>query len=612
MSSTPSNVTMPNSNNNSGTLSLGALGAAMGTKEDGEGNGTPVAERITSVWLDAWQDRVAGIRAYSPCVRMADLAGDGDCRLLIADASKKLKVWKGTSLQSEHNLLETPCAIATFYSDTNQPRLPALAVAAGPFVFIYRNLRPYYKFTLPPVDIDPKENEVWADINVDKVDAAKAAEEITALRESGVTLTSRSLDLLAIEDPAARDEFVAMNKGTPLVQQTCITCMETIKKNMEDNDAVSCLVIGTEAQQMIILDPTGTSVSVKVKIPSVPVFLAVNGLLDVEYRIVIAARDGNLYTVKNAELTGMVIELESQPCGLVRTHKSIIVGCMNNVIHSFHIKGKKNYSIYLPTSIVTMELLSVQRSRMVKALLVALANGEVRVYNEKHLVSSHQTNDMVMSMRFGRFGREDNTMVLTHSSGSLTFKILPRHANLEVSSNPTGPPPEQDIPLNVPKKTKLYVEQTQREREQAIDMHRIFQRDLCKLRLSTARAYVKVLTDGQGPISYTSGSSLRLNAQVQGLGPMFKIKLNLQNTGSKPIFNVPVMLSRSPIYTISPTQIHIPLLIPGLMYQYEADVQCIDQNGSADTVRVYVCSANSCVPVLSAVVKMPMSELLDP
>ena len=27
-----------------------------------------------------------------------------------------------------------------------------------------------------------------------------------------------------------------------------------------------------------------------------------------------------------------------------------------------------------------------------------------------------------------------------------------------------GPPAEQDIPLNVPKKTKLYVEQTQRER----------------------------------------------------------------------------------------------------------------------------------------------------
>ncbi len=51
---------------------------------------------------------------------------------------------------------------------------------------------------------------------------------------------------------------------------------------------------------------------------------------------------------------------------------------------------------------------------------------------------------------------------------------------------------KQDIPLNVPKKTKLYVEQTQRERDSGVDMHRIFQRELCKLRLNTARAYVKV------------------------------------------------------------------------------------------------------------------------
>ena len=56
-----------------------------------------------------------------------------------------------------------------------------------------------------------------------------------------------------------------------------------------------------------------------------------------------------------------------------------------------------------------------------------------------------------------------------------------------------GPPPEQDIPLAIPKKTKLFVEQTQRERDNASLMHRTFQRDLCKIRLETARAYVKTL-----------------------------------------------------------------------------------------------------------------------
>ena len=91
------------------------------------------------------QDPVANVQAYSPCVRMADLNGDGEWRLLVADSRKKLKVWKGTALQSEHNLLEAPAGICPFYSDLASPRIPALGVAAGPFVFIYRNLRPYYK-----------------------------------------------------------------------------------------------------------------------------------------------------------------------------------------------------------------------------------------------------------------------------------------------------------------------------------------------------------------------------------------------------------------------------------------------------------------------------------
>ena len=97
-----------------------------------------------------------------------------------------------------------------------------------------------------------------------------------------------------------------------------------------------------------------------------------------------------------------------------------------------------------------------------------------------------ETKDTVTGMRFGSYGREANALILTHKSGALTIKMLRRRVDFEKMSLTTGPPPEQDIPLNVPKKTKLYVEQTQREREQATEMHRIFQRDLCKLRLQVS------------------------------------------------------------------------------------------------------------------------------
>ena len=37
--------------------------------------------------------------------------------------------------------------------------------------------------------------------------------------------------------------------------QTVITCITTMKKNMAEEDAVSCLVLGTESCQVYVLDP---------------------------------------------------------------------------------------------------------------------------------------------------------------------------------------------------------------------------------------------------------------------------------------------------------------------------------------------------------------------
>lgn len=58
------------------------------------------------------------------------------------------------------------------------------------------------------------------------------------------------------------------------------------------------LVIGTESRQVLVLDPAGSSIMAKVTLPGVPVHMAITGLFDVDYRIVVACRDGNVYTVK--------------------------------------------------------------------------------------------------------------------------------------------------------------------------------------------------------------------------------------------------------------------------------------------------------------------------
>jgi len=566
-----------------------------------------------SPWLDAWHDPVAGMSCFTSFMCLADMQADGDFRLIMVDLKKRIRMYKGTSIQWEQDLLDVPCAVQCFYHEVATPPIPTLAVASGHQVFIYRLMRPYLKFTLPPVEIDPVEEKIWDELRKGAIEVSAAQEKMNLARENGTVLSNLSIDFLAIEDAEAQTDMVLKTQSMDTLknQQTSITCMEVLKQNMDEPTAVSMLVVATENRMVYILDSDALNVATKVALDAVPTFLSVMGLFDVEYRITCACRDGRVYTIKNGQVLSTVIELETQPVGLVRFDKSIYVGCMDNVIHCFHFKGKKTHSIYLPCTISCMSLLQITKSRTAKALVVALSNGEVRLYNGKQLIAVTKTNDTVTGIKLGTFGREEGSMVLSFKSGALMVKILQRNANLDASSAAAGPPPEQDIPLDVPKKTKLYVEQTSREREQAIDMHRTFQRDLCKLRLSTAKAYVNLLGAGHGPMSSMGGAQVRLNAQVVGMGPQFKIVVRVQNAGVHALYDVPLMCGTNPhLYRVPKPCFHLPILVPQQVYIVEIPIVCIKENGGTDCVRLFLCgpSQGSNMPIISAIVNMPISE----
>ena len=90
-----------------------------------------------------------------------------------------------------------------------------------------------------------------------------------------------------------------------------------------------------------------------------------------------------------------------------------------------------------------------------KAVLVALKNGEVRLYKEKFLLSTLQVDGSVTAMQFGRFGREESSLILVTRAGGMYVKILKRTASFEEKDTVSGPPRAQSVKLNIPKKTKL-------------------------------------------------------------------------------------------------------------------------------------------------------------
>lgn len=78
-----------------------------------------------------------------------------------AAGNMKLKVYRGTGLLTENTLLDLPTGLVSFLMEQHEPRTPAIAVASGPFIYIYKNLRPYFKFTLPTLEINSVEQDVW-------------------------------------------------------------------------------------------------------------------------------------------------------------------------------------------------------------------------------------------------------------------------------------------------------------------------------------------------------------------------------------------------------------------------------------------------------------------
>ncbi|XP_038591594.1 Bardet-Biedl syndrome 1 protein [Micropterus salmoides] len=566
-------------------------------------------------WLDAHYDPVAGLYTFSSCVDLADLSGDGETRLVVGDLGSgstgmKLKVYRGTALMSESTLLDLPAGLVAFFMDLHEPRIPAVAVASGPCIYVYKNLRPYFKFTLPGLEVNTLEQDVWRQVREGEIDPLTLKEMLESIRKKAdVPLSVRSLRFLSLET-ADMDEYVHLHKQQPIKRQTVITCIGTLKKSTADEDGVSCLVIGTESCDVYVLDPEAFIVLSKMSLPAAPTLMDVTGQFDVEFRITVACRNGNIYILRReSEKPKYCIELPSHPVGLVRVGKNVVVGCTDESLQGFTQKGKKLWKAVLPAPIITMAAMDLP-TRGFQAVLVGLANCEVQLYRDKNLLSTIKTPDVVTSICFGRYGREDGTLIMTTKGGGLMVKILKRTAAFEDRDTAPGPPLAQSIRLNVPKKTKLYVDQTLRERENGLAMHNAFQMDLSRLRLATAKAYVKALESSLTPMSSSLTEPLKMNAVVQGLGPSFKLTLNIQNTAAcRPVMNLAIsFLYDESLYRMRNSYMRIPLLVPGLIYPVETFVECTSDMGISDIIKVFVLHEGKSSPLLTAHINMPVSE----
>ena len=140
---------------------------------------------------------------------------------------------------------------------------------------------------------------------------------------------------------------------------------------------------------------------------------------------------------------------------------------MDQMLSTYTSKGNCLWSVKQPAGITAIEAIDVEILGL-RLVAVSLDNKQIYIYQDKLTVDIIQVDDVIVAMKFGRFGREDNTLAMVSRKGYLIIKILKRTAKFVPNEKVDDTNQSVNSKLIIPKKTKLFVDQTMREREQSV------------------------------------------------------------------------------------------------------------------------------------------------
>lgn len=564
----------------------------------------------TSRWLEALWEPAARLYTLPNALDMLDVTGDGDARLLCADLgtldanSAKIRVYKGADQVTEHNMVDLPCGLVGFYTENGEPRSSVLGVGVGSSVYIFKNMRPYFKYCLPHIDVHPKEREIWHKAGLDEeLNVLTLADELNLLlNELGAGFISpRTLKFLSL-DPSLRPGFAEQYKRIPLIKSNALTAISVIRRDSWNDPASGCLVLGTEFGEVLVLDPRIFSVMDKHLLEWPPVAFACTGLWTGDGRILIIGRDGKIGAIKRGSPVKLWERLPAPAIAISALNNGgFAVSVMDGSLIGLSKKGIKLWNVPVPGAILDSVSLPVPQSGL-SLLAVSTAGYGIRVYDGKHHVDTLKIMEPVSAMKYGKMGQEERTMAMVTVGGGLCVKILKRTANFNVNNATSNLLLNDSSKFSVPKKTRLFVEQTIRERSEAKKIHTTFQQGLLRLQLLVAKRMVGTLNDSQdaGPNLVT------MEATVLGLGPNYQIRVLMTNISDELSDTDLYIVCRSENTEVKPRVMDVPLLPSGVPIPLL--VHAILRGRISGRVEILLCKKSKTKPITVTVVTLPAAE----
>ena len=590
--------------------------------------------------FDEFSNNVAGIKAFNQCMSLGNVLNDGKNRLICIDVNNHLKVFNGEIIEDENRLknMLPVSGIVTYFSkdkDTDVKN-PYLAVASGINIFIYRFLKGIKKIPIPDQNQNSIEQHIYNLLHMGEITPKQCLEKLEKLAEKfmkkknldnnyediiGKTdnkkvleyknegLSNMTQELLSLEDDNSKLEFLEKNCHYKVKIYNYITILSSIAKSLNEVEADSYLIVGTENSKLFVINPSENKIVEKGILPGVPFLISVNGCYESEHKIIIADRGCNIYILKNTKVNKTIIV--SQPMiNLLSSDKFIYLGTIGKQYIALKYGGLEEFSISQPNVITSMEL--AKREFLSEVLtLIATKDAELRIYSHKKLIYVLKIGDNIFGMKFGSFGNRNDCIVMCTYGGALLVKYFnPEEKGYLAYNKINNKNSEETIKIDIPKKPPMYLDLIQREKESKNEIQKKFITDLIKIKYKAMDTYVKILKKGNAPQNFSNSNNLKLSASLEGLGPNFKLNIIFNNEGKNPIYGAILIFDfNRKIYSFQKENIQLSIIMPNVPINYSIPFRNINENGSSGNIKILVIGKNEIIPLIQSNIKVPVSEL---
>ncbi|XP_067644193.1 Bardet-Biedl syndrome 1 protein isoform X2 [Eurosta solidaginis] len=504
-----------------------------------------------------------------------------------------------------------------------------IAVAISESVLFYRNLKPYYKYTVPGLEAEELEGDLWRKLATVRVEQQPAlVEELKTIARPKLSRKSQKLIQLPQEE---QNDFIIKYTDATVMHHANIVALSCLQRISSDANPPSHLVVATDNGDIYVLEPQSFGLIYQAKTcayETVPSMMAVHGTFETDFCIVIATRYGGVYLLRKSIKEGQEIFKISHPFTglmLLPVDQTITVCAMDCRLVCYSKKGKQLYVNKLASLPVCMIPISLPHLGLTLCC-VALEGGLVQLYLQRFLVNEFHMVSTIGAMCFGHTGHEDYVLNMVSVDGEIFVKILRRTAGFDpnelmaLKENLDKKIKVESI-LEKSKKSSIFVEQAAREKQNAKATYGAFQAELWRLRYVAARATVDAINSSESTISGDiTHAPVKLSAEVCGVGPEFRLYLTIQNMSSyKMASNLTVLLHADRRhYTIAKSLAKLPSILPGVPLKIDFEVIAvldpIDKlpphtlTPDNSQIRVMLLKARQAKPLIAAVIAMPQSE----